>query len=68
MKHTTASIRQRGTPHGRTRGFYRLAAIDMMRCDFERALEHINRSLVRNAHNMKARGAKVGDTAQAGLH
>lgn len=39
-------------------GFYRLAAIDMMRGDFERALEHINRSLVRNAHNMKARGAK----------
>ena len=40
-------------------GFYRLAAIDMMRGDYTRALEHIERSLVRNSHNMKARAAKI---------
>lgn len=39
--------------------FYQLACIDTARGDYETALEHITRSLVRNAHNMKARTVKT---------
>lgn len=39
--------------------FYWLAAIDARGGRFDRALEHIERSLVKNAHNVKARGLKA---------
>ena len=39
-------------------GFYYLAAIDCRRGDWRTALEHIDRSLVRNWHNLKARALR----------
>ena len=39
--------------------FYYLAAIDAQRCEYELALEHIEKGLVKNAHNVKARGLKA---------
>ena len=39
-------------------GFYYLAAIDCRRGDFETALTHIEQSLVKNWHNLKARALK----------
>lgn len=39
--------------------FYYLAAIDAMREEFEKAFEHINRGLIKNSHNIKARGLKA---------
>ena len=39
-------------------GYYFLAAIDCCRGDYAQALEHVERSLVRNAHNLKARALK----------
>lgn len=40
-------------------GFYQLACMDCINSDFEKALYHIERSLVRNCHNMKARNLKT---------
>ena len=39
--------------------FYYLAAIDARRGRLDQAMEHIERSLVKNAHNIKARGLKA---------
>ena len=39
-------------------GFYYLAAIDARRGEYKLALEHIDRSLVKNYHNLKARALK----------
>lgn len=39
--------------------YYALAQIDCMRGDFEKALDHVSRSLVRNWHNHKARQLKT---------
>jgi len=39
-------------------GFYFLAAIDCRRGDYRLALEHIDRSLVKNYHNLKARALR----------
>lgn len=41
------------------KSYYYLAAIDAGRGRFARALEHVERSLVRNSHNVKARGLKA---------
>lgn len=41
------------------KGFYYLAAIDARHGRMKRALEHVERSLVKNAHNVKARGLKA---------
>lgn len=41
------------------KGFYYLAAIDAKRGRFRQALEHVERSLVKNSHNIKARGCKT---------
>lgn len=38
--------------------FYYLAAIDAKKGKYVKALEHIEKALVKNAHNIKARGAK----------
>jgi tetratricopeptide (TPR) repeat protein len=38
-------------------GYYRVAAIDLMRGENELALEHLQKALVRNSHHMKARNA-----------
>ena len=53
------------------KGFYYLAAIDARHGRIKRALEHVERSLVKNAHNVKARGLKayllrrMGETQEA---
>lgn len=39
--------------------FYYLAAIDAQEGNYDRALEHVERALVKNAHNIKARGLKA---------
>jgi len=39
--------------------FYYLAALDARRGRYEAALSHVERSLVKNAHNIKARGLKA---------
>jgi len=39
--------------------FYYLAAIDAKSGKYEKALEHIEKGLVKNAHNIKARGLKA---------
>ncbi len=39
-------------------GYYHIACIDCKRGEFELALEHIERSLVKNSHNLKARALK----------
>ena len=39
-------------------GYYHLACIDCMRGEYGLALEHIERSLVRNGHSLKARALK----------
>ncbi len=39
--------------------FYYLAAIDAGEKRWERALEHVEKALVKNAHNVKARGLKI---------
>ncbi|MDD4849334.1 MAG: DUF5107 domain-containing protein [Gemmiger sp.] len=52
-------------------GFYYLAAIDCRRGEYALALEHIDRSLVKNYHNLKARAlrglilASLGRAAEA---
>ena len=40
-------------------GYYALAELDCLRSDFATALEHVERSLVTNALNMKARNLKT---------
>ena len=51
--------------------FYYLAAIDARRGDYEKALRLVNKGLVKNIHNVKARGlkavllAKLGRTKEA---
>lgn len=39
-------------------GYYYIAAIDCRRGDYEAALEHVERSLVKNYHSLKARALK----------
>ncbi len=39
-------------------GYYHIACIDCRRGEYELALEHAERSLVKNAHNLKARALK----------
>lgn len=39
--------------------FYYLAAIDARKKRWERALEHVQKALIKNAHNIKARGLMV---------
>lgn len=39
--------------------FYQMACIDCIQKDYSTALEHIERSIVRNYHNMKARNLKA---------
>ena len=46
--------------------YYALAQIDCIRNDFEKALEHIDRSLVRNWHNHKARQLKASILRHSG--
>lgn len=41
------------------KSFYYIAAIDARHGRIKRALEHVERSLVKNAHNVKARGLKA---------
>jgi len=54
-------------------GFYYLAAIDCRRGEYKLALEHIDRSLVKNYHNLKARAlrgmilAELGRAKEAAL-
>lgn len=40
-------------------GYYFLACLDMRRQDYAAALEHVERSLIRNSHHLKARGLKA---------
>ena len=40
-------------------GYFGLAQIDMLRGDYEKGLEHIERSLIRNWHNHKGRQLKA---------
>jgi tetratricopeptide (TPR) repeat protein len=40
-------------------GYYALAEIDCERCDYETALDHLDRSLMTNAVNLKARNLKA---------
>lgn len=40
-------------------GYYQIACMDCVRKDYGQALEHIEKSLVRNWHNMKARDLKA---------
>lgn len=47
-------------------GFYYLAAIDCRRGDYRLALEHIDRSLVKNVHNLKARALRGMILAELG--
>ena len=52
-------------------GYYYIACIDCRRAAYDLALEHIDRSLVRNGHNLKARALRglilraLGNEAQA---
>lgn len=46
--------------------FYYMAALAAKKCQFETALEHIDRSLVKNAHNIKARGLRAWLLAKLG--
>ena len=39
--------------------FYYLATIDAMRGNFEQSLEHVNKGLIKNTHNIKGRGLKA---------
>ena len=39
-------------------GYYHIACIDCMRGEYDLALEHIDRSLVKNGHNLKARALR----------
>ena len=47
-------------------GFYYLAAIAMRRQNYAAALDFIDRSLVKNAHNIKARGLKTSALRKLG--
>ena len=47
-------------------GFYYLAAIAMRRQNYAAALDFIDRSLVKNAHNIKARGLKASALRKLG--
>jgi tetratricopeptide (TPR) repeat protein len=38
-------------------GYYRVAAIDLRRGEYELAIEHLQKALIRNSHHMKARNA-----------
>lgn len=46
--------------------FYYMAALVAKKGQFETALEHIDRSLVKNAHNIKARGLRAWLLAKLG--
>ncbi len=48
-------------------GYFALAQIDVMRGDLDAALEHIDRSLIRNYHNHKARQLKASILRKMGL-
>ncbi len=48
-------------------GFYYLAAIAMRRKDYAAALDFAEKSLVKNAHNIKARGLKASALRKLGL-
>lgn len=39
--------------------FYYIAAIDSRRGEFDKGLEHIEKALIKNSHNIKARGLKA---------
>ena len=39
--------------------FYQIACIDSRKGEFELAIEHINQALIKNYHNIKARGLKA---------
>ena len=47
-------------------GFYYLAAIAMRRGDYSGALDFVEKSLVKNAHNIKARGLKASALRKLG--
>ena len=49
-------------------GFYYLAAIDAREGRLEQGLEHVERSLVKNTHNIKARGLKAYLLRKAGRY
>jgi tetratricopeptide (TPR) repeat protein len=57
----------------RSAGYFSLAQIDTRRGDYAKALEHLDRSLVTDAHNLKAHALKavvlrkLGDSASARL-
>ena len=46
--------------------YYHIACIDCKRGDYALALEHVERSLVRNSHNLKARALAGLDPGQPG--
>ncbi|MFQ9510066.1 MAG: DUF5107 domain-containing protein, partial [Lachnospiraceae bacterium] len=48
-------------------GFYQLACIDCLWGDYDTAYEHVTQSIVRNYHNMKARGLKAAILRQKGM-
>lgn len=48
-------------------GFYQLACIDAANGDYKLALEHIDRSILRNYHHMKARDLKLAVLRKLGL-
>ena len=48
-------------------GFYYLAAIAMRRKNYAAALDFVEKSLVKNAHNIKARGLKASALRKLGL-
>lgn len=46
--------------------FYYLAVLEVRRCHFEEALEFVDKGLVKNSHNIKARGLKAIILRKAG--
>jgi tetratricopeptide (TPR) repeat protein len=48
--------------------YYALAEIDCLHCEFERALEHLDRSLLTNACHLKARNLKTAVLRRLGRH
>ena len=48
-------------------GFYQVACIDAAKGDFQSALEHVERSILRNYHSMKARDLKLAILRKLGL-
>lgn len=45
--------------HQQEPGFYSIACIDAIRDNYQLALEHVEKGLIKNSHNMKARGLKA---------